>query len=611
VISARNNDSGPNGNEGAAYVYTISAGAWTMQQKLTASNAAANDALGTSVAISGNTVVLGADARDYGTNNAQGGAYTFTRTGSTWTQTQELRAPDGRSQENFGVSVAISGPDVIVGAYNAMVGTNFFQGAAFTFRTLTPNWRLTSRRVAGDPQADAYFGASAAISGDTAVIGSSETIGSNNDQGAVYVFVWNGTTWTQQQKLIAADGQTADLFGSRSVAVYGDTIAVSVTGYGGGLPDQGAVYIFERSAGVWTLETKLVAQDPASNRIFGKHLDLDGDTLIIAASNAAYIFTRTGGGPWSQQQKLTEASNIEFGADVSISGNTAVVGAQFENSVRGTAYVYTRSGNLWSLQQKIAATDAANGDNFGVSVKIDGDTIVAGAYAADPGGVNAAGAAYVFTRSGSVWTQQQKLVSANPISVGQFGGSVALDGETIVVGERNATVNGNATQGAAYVFSRSGSVWSFQQRLIAADGAAADQFSQAIGISGDKILVTAPSSSINASSGRALAPEAADQGGAYFYTNAIDPTAADVSVSGRVVNANGRPIANVIVTLTDSRGSSRLAQTGQLGLYGFDNVPAGETYILSVAAKRYSFANPARIVSLNDSLTDADFIALE
>ena len=149
---------------------------------------------------------------------------------------------------------------------------------------------------------------------------------------------------------------------------------------------------------------------------------------------------------------------------------------------QGSAYIFTRSGTTWSLQQELNASDGARRDNFGVSVAIDGNTVVVGSHLDDVGSNSNQGSAYVFTRSGAVWTEQAKLTAAQGAAGDRFGIGLEISGDTIVVGTRFG-------QGAAYVFTRSGTVWTQQQQILPSDGAAGDEFGVNVTISGEAILL--------------------------------------------------------------------------------------------------------------------------
>ena len=347
--------------------------------------------------------------------------------------------------------------------------------------TIDPTFTQQQKLEASDAAAGDIFGQSVAISGDTIVIGASGNDRARGaDQGSAYVFVRSGGVWTQQQKLVASDARAGDRFGS-SVAIDDETIVVGAPlddGVGGA--DQGSAYVFVRSAGVWSQEQKLEASDAAANDNFGQSVAIRERRVAVGSpgddgagsidQGSAYVFVRSGG-VWSQEQKLEAsdaAANDNFGSSVGISRRTVVVGALNDDGAQGSAYVFTRSGGVWSQEQKLEASDAAAGDNFGSSVAIRGRTVVVGA----PGDDGAQGSAYVFTRSGGVWSQEQKLEASDGASNDLFGQSVAIRRRTVVVGAPFDSGAAGIAQGSAYIFVRSAGVWSQEQKLLASDAAA-------------------------------------------------------------------------------------------------------------------------------------------
>jgi predicted amidohydrolase len=403
-------------DEGAIYPVTIDP-TLTQQQKLEPSDAGESDNFGSSVAISGDTVVIGSPLDDGAAGIDQGSAYVFVRSGGVWSQQQKLEASDASVRDFFGNSVAISGDTVVVGA----------------------------------PLDDAV--------GD-------------EGQGSAYVFVRNGGVWSQQQKLEASDAGIADLFG-QAVAISEETVVVGAPfddGAGGFGFDQGSAYVFVRSGGIWSQQQKLEASDAGERDNFAfQSVAINGDTVVIGADfddgaagaeqGSAYVFVRSGG-VWSQQQKLeaSDASaNDRFGLAVAISGDTIVVGAFGDTGAagaeQGSAYVFVRSGAVWSQQQKLEASDAGAGDFLGLSAAISGDTVVVGAVFDDGAAGADQGSAYVFARSGGVWSQQQKLEASDAGAGAFFANSVAISGDTVVVGAVFDDGAAGPDQGSAYVFS--------------------------------------------------------------------------------------------------------------------------------------------------------------
>jgi len=413
----------------------------------------------------------------------------------------------GQSDNVFTITPSTSEADI--GAFGitftASDGINLATAASSFSLSFGPNWSLTTQQqkiVASDIQANDNFGYSVAISGDTAVVGAQyEDIGGTS-AGAAYVFTRSGTTWTEQQKIQASDKQASDFFGY-SVAIDGDTAVVGAWYEETGATDSGSAYIFTRSGTTWTQQQKIVSSDLQAFDQFGASVSIDGDTVVVGATGedtggqqagAAYVFTRSGT-TWTQQQKI-QASDIGagdgFGISVSISGDTVVVGAQLEDTGgtdAGAAYVFTRSGTTWTQQAKIQSSDIEANDRFGYSVAIDGDTVVVSAYYEDTGGTNA-GAAYIFTRSGTTWTQQQKIQASDAQAIDQFGWSVSIDGDTVVVGAF-AEDTGGTSAGAAYIFTRDGTTWTQQQKIQASDVQAGDQFGISVSIDGETVVVGA------------------------------------------------------------------------------------------------------------------------
>ena len=300
----------------------------------------------------------------------------------------------------------------------------------------------------------------------------------------------------RQAVLAADDGATDDYFGD-SVALSGDTALVGAAS--AGTPrraNTGAAYVFTRSGGLWTQQAKLIADDGATADWFGSSVALDGDTALIGAPghNAAYVFTRSGG-VWTQEAELSSdgATGEFFGSSVAVSGNTALVGAPQRDIARqagaGAAYVFTRRG-VWTQQAELTAGDSAALDRFGWSVAVSGETALIGAPGHTSARHIAAGAAYVFARSGAVWTQQAELTAADGATDDWFGSSVALSGEALI-GAPYHDVAGHASGGAAYIFLCSGGVWAQQAELTAANGATGDQFGSSVALGGGTALVGA------------------------------------------------------------------------------------------------------------------------
>ncbi|MFC2041905.1 FG-GAP repeat protein, partial [Chloroflexota bacterium] len=309
-------------------------------------------------------------------------------------------------------------------------------------------------------------------------------------------------------KLTAGDGSVEDWFGL-SLAISGDTAVVGAYRDDDNGSDSGSAYVFVRSGTSWTQQAKLTASDGAGDDWFGSSVAISGDTAVVGAfydddngadSGSAYVFVRSGTN-WTQQAKLTASDGAAedlFGSSVAISGDTAVVGADGNDdngdddngADSGSAYVFVRSGSTWTQQAKLTASDGSEEDSFGRSVAISGDTAVVGAYRDDDNGSDS-GSAYVFVRIiGSTWTQQAKLTASDGAADDRFGLSVGISGDTTVVGAYGDDDNGSES-GSAYVFVRSGGTWTPHAKLTASDGAASDWFGLYVAINEDTAVVGA------------------------------------------------------------------------------------------------------------------------
>jgi hypothetical protein len=399
---------------------------------LRASDAQADDWFAWQVAISadGNYAIVGARYEDTGGSNA-GAAYIFTRSGSTWSQQQKITASDAQADDYFGYSVSINSDATyaIVGAYGEDTGGTD-AGAAYIFTRSGSTWTQQQKIVSSDIQEGDYFGFSVSINSDAtyAICGAEYEDTGGSNAGAAYVFTRSGSTWTQQAKITASDAQASDFFGY-SVSINSDATYAIVGarqedgGAGDPLTDAGAAYVFTRSGSTWTQQAKLVSSDAQASDYFGLNVSInsDGTYAIVAAygegdplyrSGAAYIFTRSGSS-WSQQQKIVSSdlqASDYFGYDVSINSDAtiAIVSALFEDggsgdpfSNAGAAYIFTRSGSTWTEVKKLTASDAQASDLFGQSVSIssDGSYAIVGARGEDGGAgdpLSAAGAAYIY-----------------------------------------------------------------------------------------------------------------------------------------------------------------------------------------------------------------------
>lgn len=398
----------------------------TQQAKLLASDKSDNDYFGNAVSISGdgNTVVVGAGNESDSGTSQNGATYIFTRMGGNWTEHTKLLAFDKENETRFGDSVSISnnGDTILVGAVGR--NNNGVQNTrtAYVYNRIGDVWTYQSKLIA-DVVSQASYGIAVSLSGDgnTALVGAGNDGIFPNANGSVFVFRRVQGFWIQSTKLLASDGANYDNFGrSVSLSFDGGTALIGADGTSDGSTlMNGAAYVFTRSGEIWTQQAKLFASDKESNSQFGWKVSISGDgyNLLIGANRksdngtsfngAAYSFVRVGD-VWTQQAKLLandKADFEHFGFSVSLSfdGNTALVGARGiindQTLKEGSAYTFTRNGELWTQQAKLLASDRVIDDGFGISVVLNatGSTALIGAFGTSDNGTTHNGAAYIFT----------------------------------------------------------------------------------------------------------------------------------------------------------------------------------------------------------------------
>lgn len=328
------------------------------------------------------------------------------------------------------------------------------------------------------------FGCSVAISGDTLAIGEpAGAVQGSEVTGVVNVYVWNGVDFVLQQRIRADDIGAEDRFGE-SVDIEGDTLVVGSSREDQSAGDnRGSAYVFIRSNSMWTQQAKVSPNDLLPLAFFGSSISLEGETMLVGAPGqtdvvmanqqigTAYVFTRNGTA-WSQQGKLDPSDGAlkdAFGFSVDLSGDTALIGAPSGptavNADTGVAYVFVRNGTTWSFQQKLVGILISAADRIGESVGLDGNTAIVGAPFDDVVNVgNDAGSVYIFVRSGTTWTEQQKILSNEPAASTFFGRRVSIYGEDVGIASTEQT---QPNPGALRRFRRSANQWSFNQKFVA------------------------------------------------------------------------------------------------------------------------------------------------
>ena len=405
-------------------------------------------------------------------NLRSGAVYVFRRTGSTWTQEAYIKASNGNAEDRFGSDVAISGDTIVVGAWGedsnqttitngataSADNTSTDSGAVYVFKRTGTTWVQEAYLKAANSGAGDYFGETVAISGDTIVVGaggedSNQTTITNGatasaddtstDSGAVYVFKRTGSTWAQEAYIKAANADVDDYFGW-PVAISGDTIAVAssyedsnqttITNGATASADNsslysGAVYVYKRTGSTWAQEAYIKAANAEADDFFGWDVAIADDTLVISASDEE-----------SGQNTITNGTGT--------SADNSVVDA-------GAVYIYKRTGSTWAQEAYLKAPNPDVDDYFGYFVSISGDLVAVSSYDEDSNQVgitngasasadnswNKSGAVYVFKRTGVQWEQLAYVKSSNADPEDRFGKDVSISGESLVVGAYGESSN--------------------------------------------------------------------------------------------------------------------------------------------------------------------------
>lgn len=361
-----------------------------LSEFVAAQDPAAGSFFGGAIAMAGDYAIVGAPLAN-GPGASAGAAYIYHRVGGNWVQEAKLLAADASAGALFGAYVAMSGDRVVVGAVFDSE-TALHAGAAYVFRHDGASWVQEAKLLASDGEVNEWFGASVAIDGDTIVVGAQRENTNGPSSGAAYVYQFGGSSWTEVDKLTAADGGVADFFGS-SVAVSGSTVLVGAFGNSLGNGQVGAAYVFGDAGGGWSQTAKLTPGDAAAGKAFGFYVGMDGDTAVIGApgdsqlgfgAGAAYVFARAAGA-WTEQAKLVASdggAGDHFGRAVAISRGDILVGAPddlVDGTRTGSAYWFESSTGGWGETTRFVAATGAIADNFGWNVAVSGDYFFVGA----------------------------------------------------------------------------------------------------------------------------------------------------------------------------------------------------------------------------------------
>lgn len=397
----------------------------------------------------------------------------------------------------FGTRVAISGNYAIIGAprYSGSGLSNM--GLAYIFNKTSGGWKQVARLAARDSAANAYFGGAVSISGDYAIIGSTnKTINTNVSQGKAYVFRRSGTAWLTDTAFVKPGGQAFDNFGwSVGICAFnsgGPAVAIGIPYSDVAGTDRGEVYFYKKTGNSWAFAQSIAPTDLANADYYGTTIAMDTDYVAVGAigqDNLTYTLTDAGavyvyafgGGVWNFQQKLQgTTTRAQFGFSVSLSSKMLAIGAPWATTYTNTSssvFIYSRTGNTWAITsslfvynfeiipnagqlQPVSGSSAISIANltFGISVSLSGKTLLIGASGGSdyPNGGSSyysdrAGAVYIYKNlSGNVFTRTNLIQSEFPGNGDLFGQSVSISGNKYVAGSPHAIINGIVNAGNVY-----------------------------------------------------------------------------------------------------------------------------------------------------------------
>ncbi len=374
--------------------------------KLLPSDGAEDGLFGWSVSISGDVAVIGSSG-DSENGSAAGAAYVFRFDGTQWNEEAKLVASDAAAGDAFGGAVSVSGDIAIVGARrNDDAGSN--SGSAYAFHFDETNWTEETKFTPADGIADAEFGFALGVDGTTVAIGAHLDDDNGNNSGSVYVYDFDGLTWDVTTKLTASDGATGDEFGG-AVAISGNAILVGADRDDNGGNDSGAVFVFRHDGVDWSEEAILDPSDAAALDRFGFAVAISDEVAFVGSifdddngdkSGSAYAF-RFDGSSWIEEDKVISSdgeANDLFGTSVAVLGDNAMIGVRWDDDFgasSGSVFLFHFDGSSWNEEAKLIPSDSDVDDRFGSALAMTEGTALISAWANDDNG-NRSGSAYIY-----------------------------------------------------------------------------------------------------------------------------------------------------------------------------------------------------------------------
>lgn len=431
--------------------------------KLTASDAAALDYFGVSVSVSGDTAIVGAYGDDCASGNFCGSAYIFRFNGTSWIEEQRLTASDAAADDEFGISVSVSGDAAIVGAPGAECGNGENCGAAYVFRFNGNVWVEEKKLTPVCPGSNGYFGSAVSLSGDAAAAGApGPDCTGCGDCGRASVYRFQGGEWSHEQELTGSDARSGDLFGisvslSGNLCVAGAWLDDCAAGI-----DCGSGYIYQFNGTDWVEQPKITASDAWRDDLFGLSISADGERVVVGAHwDDCNINTccAPSAAPGCDDPDIEacvcadvpSCCGVEWSELCTHAIDTLGCGTCGIDC--GSAYVFRFDGSEWVEEEQLVASDAAPNDWFGESVAMSGHWVVAAAPGQSAGhGAPIVGSAYTYRFNGDFWVEEHMLAGSDTQAGDRFGSDVSLNGATAIIGASKDDCAEGVDCGSAYVF---------------------------------------------------------------------------------------------------------------------------------------------------------------
>ncbi len=475
---------------GAVYLYQNSPSGWQLQEKWLSSESNANDRFGSVLLLTEDMAMVASVYRNFSTFD-EGAVYVFEPGEHHWQQTAVLQASDAHPTNRFGRSMAMFEGDIVIGSTNDLMGIN--TGAVYRFARIQGQWQEVQQIFTPNPQEHDQFSTAMHSTGEQLLISGMQSI--SGYSGRVHVYQPGSSGLTETAEFIANEGANYGAFGSRMHARENRLIVGAPRDNGLGV-ESGAAYIYEHNGATWSLQQKLHADNAEETHRFGSGIAINGDTAAVGApgdgsfgpyDGQVYVFNRTDN-QWLQTDRLTPTRDSQaFGIAIALDGDHMAIGANIDDwigSNAGAVFMAQRVDDSWVLTEELSYIGAGEGDHFGSVLEMNGPDLLAGS----------SNAIHHYRWNGSSWAFQQ-TITAPPVYINfGFGSVLDLHGSKFIVGTPYHANQDGLAIGAAFIYHYTGTEWVYQAQLLAPDPTVSSQFGSSVLLSDDLVLIGAPRS---------------------------------------------------------------------------------------------------------------------